>query len=141
MALLPILIISPWAPSSGSWLASVISCPPVRSCSSSLGSWTDELRDVVWLEGSEGYLSSGAGSWCDRFLSTSHSGLNSLDDLNSVERGRAFCRGVRSSAGVEEGGVWDRERAKPADGRGRRKWSGIAVGDGRGLEDGIDSGV
>ena len=119
--------------SNGSCSALFNSWSPLSLSSIPSRSWTDELRDVVWLEGREGYISSCVGSWCDLCLSTSHEGLISLEDLKSVERGRVFCFGGSSASDLfEESGFWDRDRAVLDERPGRRKWKGTAVGeDGR----------
>ena len=97
-----------------------------------MGSWTDELREVVWLEGSEGYGSLTDTSCLELWSSGSHNGRNSLEDLNSVDRGRGFGRRgiteVLKLAG--EMGAEDKDRATPGEDRGRPKFNGIAVGDG-----------
>ena len=55
------------------------------SYASSLSS-TDELLEVVRLDGSEGSAASGSRTFLLR--STKYKGRNSVDDLNSVEVGR-----------------------------------------------------
>ena len=86
----------------------------------------------MWLEGSEGYTSSTGSPFFAACFDTSHKGRNSLEDLNSVDRGRSFGReGV--GAASDAAGVWGREmeaRATLGDGGGTRKWKGTAVGDG-----------
>ena len=90
---------------------------------------TDDVLDVVWLEGSEGNVSS-VNSCLDPCLSTSQSGRNSFEDLNSVERGRSLGRDGWASWADGVCGADGDERATPGEAGGIRKWTGIAVVEG-----------
>ena len=89
-------------------------------------SCTDDAREVEWLDGSDGRISSLSTSCFGLCCSTSHSGRNSVD-LNSLDGGRGRrCFGVDSDG--EDTGVDGPERVGPAEG-GLRKTRGTAVGD------------
>lgn len=73
-------------------------------------------------------------SLIDACFETNHRGLNSLEDLNSVDRGRSFGREGADAASEADGVCGTDDEVRPAlgDDGGIRKWKGTAVGEGCG---------